>query len=242
MTSGTFLIAEWRYLAMLSYEIDPAILQPQVPTGVELDLYNGRAYVTVVGFLFLDTKVLGLPVPFHRDFEEINLRFYVKRKGPKGWQRGVSFIKEIVPRTAIAAAARLLYNENYVAMPMKHDIEKDGDVLKVNGEVEYGWLYNKRWNLLKVKTCGEAVHPSSGSLEEFIAEHYWGYATQRDGSTVEYRVEHPKWRIWGAEDAAMRCNVAALYGKEFVAPLKRTPDNAFVAEGSQIIVRKGVRI
>jgi uncharacterized protein YqjF (DUF2071 family) len=111
MIAGTFLIAEWRHLAMLNYEVDPAILQPYVPAGTELDLFDGRAYVSVVGFLFLDTKVLGLPVPFHRDFEEVNLRIYVRRQGSRGWQRGVTFIKEIVPRTAIAAAARLLYTE-----------------------------------------------------------------------------------------------------------------------------------
>jgi uncharacterized protein len=242
MIPGTFLIAEWRHLAMLNYEVDPAILQRFVPTGTELDSFDGRAYVSVVGFLFLDTKVLGLPVPFHRDFEEVNLRMYVRRKGQRGWQRGVTFIKEIVPRTAIAAAARLLYNEKYVAMPMRHSVETEGSVLKQDAEVEYGWLHSKRWNVLRVRTTGEARQAAPGSLEEFITEHYWGYATQRDGGTVEYRVEHPKWNIWQTQDAAMRCNVASIYGKEFVEPLKGKPSNAFVADGSSIIVRKGIRI
>lgn len=242
MSSGTFVLAEWRHLAMLNYQVEPAILRPYVPVGTELDSWNDKTFVTVVGFLFLDTKVLGLPVPFHRDFEEVNLRFYVRRKGAKGWQRGVVFIREIVPKTAIAAVARLLYNEHYVSMPMRHSIETENGSLKKDAMVEYGWLYNKRWNVLQARITGEPQQITSGSEEEFITEHYWGYASQRDGGCVEYRVEHPRWRVWQTSETALRCNVAALYGKEFVEPLRAKPSSAFVAEGSSIIVRRGTRI
>ena len=112
-----FLTAEWRYVAMLNYEIDPAILHTYLPRRTELDSWNGKTFVSMVGFLFLKTRVLGLPIPFHQNFEEINLRFYVRRKTEEGWRRGVVFIKEIVPRAAIALTARWLYNENYVALP-----------------------------------------------------------------------------------------------------------------------------
>jgi uncharacterized protein YqjF (DUF2071 family) len=227
---------------MLNYVVDPDILRPYVPQGTELDSWNDTTYVTVVGFLFLETRVLGLPVPFHRDFEEVNLRFYVRRKGAKGWQRGVVFIKEIVPRTAIAAAARLLYNEHYVSMPMRHSIQQEDGKLLPNGMVEYGWLYNKRWNVLQVRAKGDSFLPAPGSLEEFITEHYWGYAAQRDGGCIEYRVEHPQWRIWNSSESALRANVAPLYGKEFVEPLRARPSSAFIAQGSSIIVRRGNRI
>src|SRR3954468_20670393 len=118
-----FLAAEWRYLAMLNYQVDPAILHPHLPRGTELDIWNGRHYISLVGFRFLNTRVLGVPIPFHRNFEEVNLRFYVRRKGPEGWRRGVVFIAEIVPRFAIAAVARLFYNENYVALPTRHKLD-----------------------------------------------------------------------------------------------------------------------
>ncbi len=81
VTPAPFLTAEWRHLAMLNYEIDPVILRPFVPSGTELDSWNGKTYVSIVGFLFLKTRVRGLAIPFHQNFEEINLRFYVRRLG-----------------------------------------------------------------------------------------------------------------------------------------------------------------
>src|SRR6185295_4061969 len=113
----TFLTAEWRYLAMLNYEIDPAVLSPLVPRGTELGRWNGKTFVSMVGFLFLNTRVMVLSIPFHCDFEEINLRCYVRHRAADGWRRGVVFVKEIVPRAAIAWTARWLYDENYVALP-----------------------------------------------------------------------------------------------------------------------------
>jgi len=219
---------------MLNYAVDPALLAGRVPAGTELDLWEGTTYASVVGFLFLRTRVLGVGIPFHRDFEEVNLRFYVRRKGPEGWRRGVVFVKEIVPRAAIAATARLVYGENYVAMPMRHRVEP--------GRVEYGWRHAGRWSSLRADRVGEARPLEPGSEAEFIAEHYWGYARQRSGGTVEYAVEHPRWNAWKAEGASLDADVAALYGEEFAGALSGPPRSAFIADGSPIVVRKGVRI
>src|SRR5713101_1040010 len=123
MAPRSFLTAEWRDLAMLNFEVDPTVLRPLVPAGTELDDWRSRTFVSVVGFLFLNTRVLGIPIPFHRDFEEVNLRFYVRRKMSDGWRRAVVFVKELVPRAAIALTARMVYGENYVALPMNHRIE-----------------------------------------------------------------------------------------------------------------------
>src|SRR5918996_5117390 len=131
--ASTFLTAEWRDLVMLNYEVDPQVLARRVPPGTELDIWQGRALVSVVGFRFLRTRVLGLPIPFHRDFEEVNLRFYVRRQAEDGWRRGVVFIKEIAPRWAIATVARVVYNENYAARPMRHRIELDNGTIAPNG-------------------------------------------------------------------------------------------------------------
>ena len=234
-----FLTAEWRWLAMLNYAVDPALLRPLVPAGTELDEWEGTTYASVVGFLFLRTRVLGIPVPFHRDFEEVNLRFYVRRRGPEGWRRGVVFVKEIVPRAAIAAVARWLYGERYVAMPMRHRVELDPEA---GGGIEYGWRHRGRWCTLGAAVRGAARPLEPGSEAEFIAEHYWGYARQRDGGTVEYRVEHPRWRVWDASAPPLDCDAGALYGAGFAAPLAGVPRSAFVAEGSEVVVRRGVRI
>jgi uncharacterized protein len=237
-----FLTAEWKHLAMLNYEIDPAILRPMVPTNTELDNWNGKTFVSVVGFMFLKTRVLGLPIPFHQNFEEVNLRFYVRHKSGSEWRRGVVFIKELVPRWAIATVARVVYNENYASMPMRHLLDLEAGTIKQESLVEYGWRYQSEWNHLRVKTRGAAQTLVAGSEEEFITEHYWGYAAQKDGGCMEYQVEHPSWRVWQVSENSLQCNVAALYGEQYVQALSGKASSAFVADGSPIIVRKGVRL
>lgn len=241
---SVFLTAEWRFLAMLNYAADPKLLHPLVPPGTELDEWNGTTYVSMVGFLFLDTRVFGFPIPYHRDFEEVNLRFYVRRQGPEGWRRGVVFVKEIVPRRAIALAARLFYEEPYVALPMRHRVDRreaegeGANSLCENGAVEYGWRFQGRWNTLRVVTTGSPEPLREGSEAAFITEHYWGYTARRN-DCAEYRVEHPPWRVWRASEARLDCDVGALYGPAFVEPLAAAPLSAFVAEGSPIKVRRG---
>ena len=239
---GVFLTAEWRWLAMLNYAVDPAVLRPLVPRGTELDEWNGTTYASMVGFLFLRTRVLGVPVPWHRDFEEVNLRFYVRRKGPEGWRRGVVFVKEIVPRWAIAATARVLYGERYVAHPMRHAVELDGGSLRSGGSVEYGWKAGDAWASLRATTEGPPAALEAGSEAEFITEHYWGYAAQRGGGCVEYRVEHPAWRVWRTASSSLDADVDRLYGPDLGPFLRAAPVSTFVAEGSPVVVRRGVRI
>src|SRR5437867_3564804 len=153
---GKFLTAEWRSLAMLNYEVDPAVLRSRVPSGTELDSCDGAVYVSMVGFMFLRTRVLGAAIPGHRSFEEVNLRFYVRRRSPDGWRRGVGFLKEIVPKFAVAAVARGLYNENYTAMPMAHRFE--------GHRVEYSWRYSGNWNRLAVEISGDPGLAAPGSV------------------------------------------------------------------------------
>ena len=231
-----FLTAEWRALLMVNYAIEPAVLAPHLPRGLELDLWQGEALVSMVGFLFLQTRVLGVPVPFHQNFEEVNLRFYVRRQTPDGWQRGVIFIREIVPRFAIAAVARVAYNEPYIALPMRHRVPA------MMGEHEFAWRFRGRWHALAGTTADEPQPLAPGSAAEFIFEHYWGYTRQRDGGTVEYQVEHPRWRVWTAQRPRLDCDIAALYGPAFVPALSQPPRSAFVAEGSPVRVRRGVRV
>lgn len=226
-----FLTANWRYLAMLNFAIDPAILAPLVPPGTEIDFEDGETFVSVVGFLFLDTRLLGFPIPLHRDFEEVNLRFYVRKKSADTWRRGVVFIRELVPKRAIAIVARTFYGEPYLAMPMKHDIEHVD--LKVS--VEYSWRRGSKWESLKLRASGEPQTIPAGSHAEFITEHYWGYTKIRAGCS-EYRVEHPRWKVWNAEQFELRADVAALYGEQFVKPLSQPPRSAFIADGSPIEV------
>ena len=235
-----FLTARWRYLAMLNYEVSPEVLAPFVPRGTELDSWQGKTFASMVGFLFLDTRVWGVAVPGHRDFEEVNLRFYVRRKAEDGWRRGVVFVKEIVPRVVIAATARLLYGEKYVALPMRHSIT--GDPTRGGLYVTYGWRLGGRWSGIGAVVSGEPEEALPGSEEEFITEHYWGYSSLRSGGTVEYKVEHPRWRVWPLLYPVLDCDVAGLYGERFAGSLSGEPSSAFLADGSEVAVYSGVSL
>jgi len=218
---------------MLSYVVDSHLIAPLVPSGTEIDFENGETFLSVVGFLFLDTRLLGLPIPLHRDFEEVNLRFYVRKKSADTWRRGVVFIRELVPRRAIALVARTFYGENYVAVPMKHEIEDlDGNV-----KVEYSWRRDRKWESLKMDAVGESQLIPAGSHAEFITEHYWGYTALRSGCS-EYRIEHAHWKIWNASSFELNADTAALYGEQFLETLSQPPRSAFIADGSPITVQE----
>jgi uncharacterized protein YqjF (DUF2071 family) len=239
---GLFLTGEWRHLAMLNYRVDPALLEPYLPAGTTLDRWQGTTCVSLVGFLFRRTRLLGVPIPLHQDFEEVNLRFYVRRIVGGEVRRGVTFVKEIVPRPAIAAVARLAYNEPYVALPMRHAVERPEAGDAAPGTVSYAWRQPSGWSSLSVLSSGTAQPISAGSEAEFITEHYWGYTRQRDGGTVEYQVTHPRWRVWTVTESAVQGDLERLYGSTFASVLTGAPVSAFLAEGSAIAVYKPERL
>jgi uncharacterized protein len=235
-----FLTAEWRDLVMVNYQVDAALLQALVPRGTELDAFEGRMLVSAVGFRFLRTRIFGaVPVPFHSNFDEVNLRFYVRRLGASSdVRRGVVFIREIVPRRAIALVARLAYNENYSCCSMRHQVKRDGTGIRA----EYEWRLGGKWLALRAEVEGEPALPAENSIEQFISEHYWGYSRQRDGGTVEYQVAHPRWGVWRSTKAGLDGDGAGMYGAAFGEALARKPDSAFIADGSSVSVFAGKRI
>jgi len=234
-----FLSADWRDLVMLNYVVEPNLLSPYVPPGTTLDSFEKRTYLSLVGFRFCRTKLLGcLPVPFHTNFEEVNLRFYVRRKEGNEDRRGVVFIAEVVPKRAIATTARLAYGENYTHLPMRHRIETQG----VNKMVEYQWQVGDQWCKLYAETKGLPAQPQEDSLEQFITEHFWGYSTRGSGGCMEYHVSHVPWQVGASSRAGFEGKINALYGEEFAAVLQRRPDCAFVADGSPVTVFSGNRV
>ena len=237
-----FLTARWQHLAMLNYRVDPDLLRPHIPAGTELDYWGGGAYLSVVGFLFRDTRLLGVPVPFHRHFEEVNLRFYVRREVGGEVRRAVTFLRELVPRRAIAAVARSAYNEPYLAVPMRHRLGPADPALGAPSSVEYSWRFRGAWTRLAVEPVGRGRALVPGSEEEFITEHYWGYTRQRDGSTIEYRVVHPAWNVWQVRGAVLEGDLAPLYGVEIASALAGRPHSAVLADGSPVRVSLPERI
>jgi uncharacterized protein YqjF (DUF2071 family) len=238
-----FLTASWRYLAMLNYEVPPVILRPLVPAGTELDSWNGVSLASMVGFRFLDTRVATVPIPGYRDFDEINLRFYVRRRArDRTWRRAVVFVREFVPKRAIAFVARHLYNEPYTAVPMTHDLDIPAPSEGRPVRAAYAWRMGGRWHSLSVWSEGLPGLPEPGSEAAYITEHYWGYTVQRDGGAKEYRVDHVPWRVWAGQGSAFDCDVRSVYGDGFAESLTSRPRSAFLAEGSEVTVYRGRRL
>lgn len=239
-----FLTAEWRDLIMANYEVDPSLLRDRAPAGTELDLNDGRCFVSLVGFMFLHTRVLGVPVPFHVNFEEVNLRFYVKRESPDETRRGVVFIKELVPRRAIAWVARTLYGEPYEAAIMRNNNDA-GKVVYRFGKLpkpEAAKFTNLLGESMKVTRGDRIGIPATGSHEEFIVEHYWGYTKRGPMRTDEYKVEHPKWELHATRHSKIRVNFGRWYGAEFAFLADAKPYSVLLAKGSEIAVYKGAPI
>lgn len=231
-----FLTARWRQLLMLNYVVEPELLAPLAPRGTRLDGFGGQTYISLVGFEFLDTRVLGMPIPGYRSFPEVNLRFYVVRDVAGTSRRGVVFVKEIVPRRAVSLVARRMYNENYVTLPMR-SAGWVGDRSPDAGEsVAYEFCHRGAWCSLTGVVASALAPPPPDSEAAFIVEHYWGYGRHRGGATLEYRVNHPPWRVAAVQSATFRGPVADLYGLPFDAILNSPPVSALIADGSAIAV------
>jgi uncharacterized protein YqjF (DUF2071 family) len=214
-------------------------LRQYVPRGVELDEFEGRTFVSLVGFQFLHTKLYRfLAVPFHSNFDEVNLRFYVRRREGGEIRRGVVFVRELVPRVAIAGLARMMYGEKYDSCPMAHSIERNA----AGTSAEYRWEWRGKRFWLSARADGAPARVAEGTLENFITEHYWGYSAKSANETIEYRVSHEPWRVWVSTNARFEGDGEALYGADFGEILRRPPDSAFVAEGSRVLVHTGRRV
>jgi uncharacterized protein YqjF (DUF2071 family) len=228
----SFLTGEWRKLVIANYIIDPEILSNYLPYGTELDLWEGNCYVSLIGFLFKNTKLKGIKIPFHVNFEEVNLRFYVRYKDGEEWKRGVVFIKEIVTKHALAFVANTLYNERYQAMPMKYSwLEKDGTL-----DISYQWKWKNNWQSIRFQADNRLIPIPPGSEAEFITEHYWGYSKYNETTTYEYGVRHPRWNQYRVKSFDIIADFGDLYGADFKMLTGKAPDSLMLAEGSEISI------
>lgn len=228
----SFLTAEWNNLAMINYQIDPEILQKYIPPGTELDLFDGKCFVSFIGFLFENVKLLGFAIPFHKNFEEVNLRFYVRRFENGKWKRGTVFISEIVPKFAISFVANTLYNEHYKTYAMKHDLK----INENSREFKYQFKVKGTWNTIHLETLKNAITIELGSEEEFITEHYFGYNKLSKNKSIEYEVTHPRWQQYKVIKNFSDIDFEAVYGKEFEFIKNLKPSSVLLAIGSPITI------
>jgi len=229
----TFLSAHWENLIMANYAVNPAVLLPYLPKGVELDMFNNKIYVSLVGFMFKKTSLFNVPIPFFGTFEEINLRFYVKKIEGDHIKRGVVFINETVPHKSVAWLANKLYKEHYIAVPTKSSIE----ITTFSKNIDYQWKINNKWNHLAVNATVENVKMQAGSIEEFIFEHYYGYTKINNHLSQEYKVNHPRWLVNEVIDYAVDCDFKSMYGEDFSFLSNQQPDAVILAQGSPVTVK-----
>lgn len=222
---------------MINYEVPQEVLLPYLPAHTELDLWQGKSYASLIGFMFMNVRIKGISFPFHKNFEEVNLRFYVRYNDKGQWKRGVVFVKEIVPRRAITAIARLLYGEKYETRPMAHRWKENEDEVSVY----YQWRKNGL-HYMSATAENKLVKIQNDSIEEFISEHYWGYSSLSQISTTEYGVEHPKWDLYPIKSYEVDVDFETNYGKDFSFLQVATPASVFLAEGSPIKIKSGKRI
>ena len=228
-----FLKARWEHLVMANYSVPPELLQPYLPKGVELDYFKGETFVSLVGFLFRDTSVFKIPIPFFGTFEEVNLRFYVTRKDAGEIKRGVVFINETVPSKLVAWVANYLYKEHYVAIPTKHHWDFSEKLRKI----EYQWKIGKEWSRIYVEASPLSSPMKPDSIEEFIFEHYYGYTRIDENSTEQYNIRHPRWDVNQVANYRINCNFEAMYGRDFAFLKDVKPDSILLAEGSAVSVK-----
>ncbi|OYX85189.1 MAG: hypothetical protein B7Y83_05590 [Flavobacteriales bacterium 32-34-25] len=234
----SFLTANWNNLALINYEINPKMLSKYLPKGTEIDLWNNKCYVSLVGFMFNETKVLGFKIPFHTNFEEVNLRFYVKRFENGEWKRGVVFIKEIVPKTAITFIANTLYKEHYQTNKMRHAVNKNG----FSRTFVYEWKNDNKWNSIQLETKLDHSAIELKSEAEFITEHYFGYTKCDENTTFEYEVTHPRWEQLEVLKYNIDIDFEKTYGTDFGLLQNQKPNSVFLAKGSKITVENKRKI
>ena len=228
MPDRPFLTAEWLNVAAVTFAVEEERLRPYLPRGATIDTLEGSPRVSLVAFEFRRTRVLGLPIPRHIAFPEINLRFYVRHRG----ERGVVFIRELVPRHAIATVARLLYNEPYQRIPMRCGAQptETGEVLV--------WHRFGRGSSLSLKGGADAVVPEAGSAGHWLTDHSLGLGRRRDGTTLVYNVAHPTWALREVSDLALDVDFGAVYGAQWAWLKGATPSHLSLAVGSPVTVSR----
>ena len=228
-----FLKASWENIIMANYQVPVSVLKPYLPKGTEIDLFENKAYVSLVGFLFRDTKIFNIPIPLLGTFAEVNLRFYVTRKEGSALKRGVEFINETVPYKAVAWLANKLYKEHYSVATVNYT----WDINDTTKKIMYQWEQHKNQNQIYIEAENKEHLMPTNSFEEFIFEHYVGYTQVNATSTEEYDIYHPRWKINKILKYTIACDFDKNYGADFAFLNLTTPTSVFMAEGSDIEVK-----
>jgi len=236
--SKPLMKAKFTELVALNFSVDPSILEPRLPKGVELHFYGNETYVSLVAMMLRNVRVYNVPITIAKMVGEFNLRFYVRRKvGENQYKNGSCFIKDYVSSWAASWALEKLFKAEFGRIRMKWAHARfDGDEEGRPPSADYRWQVDgDRWNRIRVLARERVAKTGRDTKVGFILNHSFIYS-KRGNKTLEYPVTRPAWSIWNAGQANFTCDVERLFGPEFVKPLAKRPASVFVANGSEVVV------
>lgn len=236
------ITARWRDIAVLSWPIDDDLLVPSLPAGLELDHWNGAAYVSLVCLVMENLRVFRLPA-LVRNLAEVNLRFYVRPVDARSDRKGVVFLRQLVSNHLFALTARRLFREPMLGTPVSHECELADPVCgRVRRRLQYRWRNRNRYEGLRITGSGETRYAEPDSLDEFLTARYWGYNGRSSNKILAYRISRDPWRLLPVADHELDCDAGTLCGPEFADVMAGPPVSALLATGSNARIRWPTRL
>jgi uncharacterized protein len=196
----------WRHLLFAHWPIDVDALRPLVPTALEIDTFDGRAYIGIVPFQMEDVAPRGLPaIPGVRAFPEVNVRTYVRHAGVDG----VVFLSlDAGDRLAVEGARRGFH------LPYFHasmSIERHGDRVHFRSE-----RHDRRGRPASIDVRYGPIGPTAladaGSLEDWLTARYRLFAVDGRGRLTRTEIRHAPWPLRAAKAEFIEETLAAAQG------------------------------
>jgi uncharacterized protein len=183
------------------------VLRPLIPAPLEIEEFDGRAYVTVLPFAMRRLRLPGLPaVPMLSSFPQLNVRTYVTLDG----RPGVFLLRVAVGSGLVVTIARRLFGLPYERARVTHRDEGDGCVFACrsrSGNTPLSFA-------VRYRPQGPVFQPTPGSLVHRLSERFRYYAAGRDGRVGGGEIEHPPWSLQSARTDLIEGAWPAVFGIE----------------------------
>jgi uncharacterized protein YqjF (DUF2071 family) len=186
------MLQSWRSVAFLHWGYEPWLVRPLVPPEVELDTWDGLAWVTLVPFFMEGVRPPGLPpLPWLSTSPETNVRTYIREPGGKP---GIWFFSLDIARLPMALTGRAAYRLPYIWATMSTDLSPDDSAgRRVRYRGRRRWPSSARYHV--AIELGSAYRDTELSeRDHFLTARYLLYA-RRGPLAVTAFVEHPRWPL-----------------------------------------------
>lgn len=218
----------------MNYIISPEILENYLPAYTIIDYFKGNCFTSLVGFPFRNVEIAGMKIPFYTDFEEINLRFYVKRFDGTTWRKGTVFISEIANKSALKFLANSFLHEKYQTLETRQEIKENSELI----ETKYSWRTWMNWQFLNLISEKPSESVAEGTEAHFIMDRSSGYQKYDTATTNEYGISHPKWNIYPIRSFDINVDFEESFDSNFPVLNETLPHSVILARGSSVAVKQ----